>query len=68
MRDIIIALFAAVIALVIVTYEIAALTLPGWHTISWFAHEHIWLRVALTAAIFALVPLFWYHASQNIPR
>lgn len=49
-------------------YEMGGLTLPGWHTVSYFAHEHLWLRVILTAAIFALAPLFWLHASRDIPR
>lgn len=68
MRDIIFALAAAVIALSIVAYELAALTLPGLHTISFYAHQQVWVRVTLTVALLSLAPLFWIHASRDIPR
>ena len=45
-----------------VAYEIAGLTLPGWHTISWFAKYHSWLFTTILVGFMALgllAPLWW---------
>ena len=57
-----------ILALVFVAYEIAGLTLPGLHTISFLAHNHYYLRL-LILILFLLMPAWWWiHSGHPIPR
>lgn len=57
-----------ILSLVFVAYEIAGLTLPGVHTISYLSHGHITLRV-LILALFVLLPFWWWwHSGHQILR
>ena len=62
-------LFAvAILTMAFIFYEIAGLTVPGMHTISYLAHHHWYLRAAILLA-FLLTPIWWViHSGQEIPR
>lgn len=70
--DINMLLAVGVVGLIFTAYELAGLTLPGWHTISFFAHEHTWLRWVISSSflIAGLALALWFpvHAAHDIPR
>lgn len=39
-----------------------------WHTISFFSSKHLWLKILLTVVLTSTGPLFWWHASQTVPK
>lgn len=57
------------IALLFTLYEIGGLTLPGWHTISFFASHNPTLKLAIQAAflIAGLSGAIWFglHATPD---
>ncbi len=62
-----------IIVLAFISYELAGLTLPGWHTISFYAKQHTWLFAAILIGFMALgmvAPMWWtYHVRfGNITR
>lgn len=62
-------LLAVVILVVLFAfYEIAGLTLPGWHTISYYAHRYLWVKVAITLGFIVGAAWFWLHASGDVPK
>jgi len=67
-EDLAVLFVVAVLTIAFVFYEIAGLTVPGWHTISWYAHHHVYLRLLILVA-FLLAPVWWtIHSGQDIPR
>jgi len=70
--DINVLLFVGILGVAFTAYEIAGLTLPGWHTISWFAHEHVWLRWAISGGFLLIGAMlaiwFPFHAAAPVPR
>lgn len=57
---------ALTIALLIVVvlgflYELAGETVPGWHTISWNAHKHWFVRLMILAAVAGLFVILAFH-------
>jgi hypothetical protein len=71
-NDINMLLAVGIVGLLFTAYELGGLTLPGWHTISFFAHEHVWLRWTISAAfvVAGLSLAIWFpvHAAHDIPR
>ncbi len=72
-RDFVILLSLAVIVLGFVAYEIAGLTLPGWHTVSFLASQnpalHVGITVAFVVAGLVGAAWFWWHARKGrIPK
>lgn len=60
-RDTYVLLGLGIIVLGFVGYEIAGLTLPGWHTISYIAKEHRWLYTLILTAFAVAGPLsIWW--------
>jgi hypothetical protein len=58
----------AVLTIAFVFYEIAGLTVPGWHTISWYAHHHVYLRLLILTAFILTIPWWWLHSGSSIPK
>ncbi len=71
-RDFVILLSLAIIVLGFVAYEMAGLLLPGWHTISFYAHASTWLDYGITGLIAGAgaVGVWWWrrHMRSRIPR
>jgi hypothetical protein len=66
--DVLVALIAAVIALAVVAWEIAAFR-SAWryHSISWYAFKYAWVRW-LILALFLVAALWWYvHSGHPHP-
>ena len=61
-RDTYVLLGLGIVVLLFIAYEIAGLTLPGWHTISFIAKHHPWLyTLILTAfAVGGPVGVWWW--------
>lgn len=58
----------ALLTLGFIFYEIAGLTLPGFHTVSWLAHHHWYLRLLILIG-FCLTPIWWViHSGSEIAR
>lgn len=67
-EDLTVLFIVAILTLAFIFYEIAGLTLPGWHTISYYSHNHWYLRYLILVG-FALTPFWWFaHSGQPIPR
>ena len=57
-----------ILAMVFTAYEIAGLTVPGLHTISYLAHHYTPLRLVILI-FFGLMPIWWIiHSGRDIPR
>lgn len=56
--------------MVFVVIETAGLSprLPNWHTLSYFAHHHVVLKILFSMALASLGPIFWLHASREIAK
>jgi hypothetical protein len=54
--------------LVFYVIERGGLTIPGWHTVSYLAHDNLWIRATLTLAILVSAGWFWIHTGHHIPR
>jgi len=66
--DLVALLGFGILGLVFVAFEIAGLTLPGMHTISYLAHHYPPLRL-LILALFLLMAAWWtIHSGRSIPR
>jgi hypothetical protein len=66
--DLVALLGFGILGLVFVAFEIAGLTLPGLHTVSYLAHHYPPLRL-LILALFLLMPIWWMqHSGGNVPR
>ena len=66
--DVTIWLLVACAALAVTAYEIAGLTLDGWHTISYWGHRSKLVRIAIFC-LFAAGGLWWLgHASHLITK
>jgi hypothetical protein len=66
--DLVALLGFGILGLVFVAFEIAGLTLPGMHTISYLAHHYPLLRL-LILALFLLMAVWWtIHSGRSIPR
>ena len=58
----------AILALAFTAYEIAGLTVPGWHTISFLAHGNALLRGVILAG-FLLAPIWWWlHSGHAVAK
>jgi hypothetical protein len=70
--DLNVLLVVGILGIAFTAYEIGGLTLPGWHTISWYAHQYIWLRWVISGAfILAGITLaLWFpgHAAAPVPK
>jgi hypothetical protein len=67
-EDLAVLFVLAIMTMGFIFYELAGLTLPGWHTISWFSHHHMYLRVVILIAFALTVPWWWLHSGSDIPR
>ncbi len=71
-RDFTILLVGVAISLLFVAYEMAGLTIPGWHTISYYASHNQTLRFAISCVMLLAGPIsgawFIWHTSHFIPR
>lgn len=68
-RDMIVTIVVAVIVTGGFAFEFAGETVKGWHTISWWAHTHRFLRWAILAAgSLLLVWLTFFHFAGAIAR
>jgi Ca2+/H+ antiporter len=68
MSEVRIALAVAILALAGVAYEIAGLTVPGWHTISFFATQYLWLRLGILGSIILVAIWWWWHSGRKVNR
>jgi hypothetical protein len=70
--DFVVLLSLLVVVTAFVAFEMAGLLLPGWHTISYYAHANRWLDYLISALFLAGGAggfIWWrHHVSQNIPR
>ena len=61
-RDTYVLLGIGIVVLGFICYELAGLTLPGWHTISYLAKQHPSLFTAILVGFLALgmiAPVWW---------
>lgn len=61
-RDTYVLLGLGILVLAFIAYELAGLTLPGWHTISYYAKYHPWLFSGILLGFMALgmiAPVWW---------
>jgi hypothetical protein len=66
--DLVALLGFGILGLVFVAFEIAGLTLPGMHTVSYLAHGYMPLRL-LILVLFALATIWWWqHSGTEVPR
>ena len=63
MTDVLIVLGAGVAGMAAVAYELAGLTVPGWHTISYSAQRSWLLRIIILAGILASAAWWWLHTA-----
>lgn len=61
MTDTIYLLLAAVIFMGFIAYELAALALPKWHTVSWYAAHQLWIRAGIAVGL-----IWWLHHSAGV--
>ena len=67
-EDLTVLFLVALLTLAFIFYEIAGLTLPGFHTISYLSHNHWYLRLLILIG-FCLAPYWWWiHSGSPIPR
>ncbi len=66
MSDVWIALAVAVTFMAGIAYEIAGLTIPGWHTISYSAHRSWLVRGTILGSVLALFAILSVHFAGNI--
>jgi hypothetical protein len=71
-RDFAVLLGLAVLVLGFVAYEMAGLTIDGWHSVSWYAQHNIVLAAFIGVLFIAggLGGLLWWirHLRSRIPR
>jgi hypothetical protein len=68
MKSVWVALVVAVVGMAGVAYEIAGLTLPGRHTISYSAHRSRPLRLVIFGGFIFGAAWWWWHSGQEIVR
>lgn len=54
--------------LLFVAIELAGLTLPGFHTISYLGHHSPALKYTLVVAVLLFDAWLWWHLSQPVPK
>lgn len=67
-EDLAVLFILAILVVSFIFYELAGLTIPGWHTISYLAHNHWYLRFLILLG-FLLAPIWWMiHSGRPIIR
>lgn len=65
---VLIALGVAVTGMALIAYEIAGLTVPGWHTISYSGHRSWLVRFGIVGLALAFIGWWLVHSASNIVK